>query len=168
MRSKQYPDKPASIIHVIPSLTTFAKLNPSFRVYEMDAETFELLDYEQYRLYVESEAPEWQVAYRFTQFYSVPTMRPDSFVGIVERLKTDQALLNSTARMLYAEGPLGDELLAKGDVARKYIICRLSSSDVTEFNACAGWGFISMEHFYGYMLIANLATPDWEHAHYSG
>lgn len=35
---------------ITPSLTPNYKKNPSFRVYHVDAETYEVLDFDQYRL----------------------------------------------------------------------------------------------------------------------
>ncbi len=48
--------KARDILFIAPSMTSFATsgpINPSMRVLELDPVTFELLDYEQYRMYLE-------------------------------------------------------------------------------------------------------------------
>jgi hypothetical protein len=42
--------RPIGTVFAVPSMTTFVDLNPSFRVYEVDDQSFQILDFVQYRL----------------------------------------------------------------------------------------------------------------------
>ena len=101
------------IIHIIAH--RFPKLNPSFRLYEVDKETFTVLDYVQYRLYVsdanKNDRPEWKKAYRFTEFYQVPNLDYYNFPQIVERMNKNETLFKAMMDLQWAEGPRGRELL---------------------------------------------------------
>ena len=72
---------PSKIIHlnfVAPQLTTYSKKLPSYRIYTIDKETFEVLNYEQYRFDLEKsnkeEKPYWNLAYEASKFFEVENM----------------------------------------------------------------------------------------------
>ncbi len=104
MNAKDDAYVPMSVGFVHPSFTTYlfpqalryTDMQPSFRVYEADAETFTLLDYTQYRLYIEiankQSFPEWQVAYRFKSYYNAKDMTPWSFALIVQQMRVGRRL----------------------------------------------------------------------------
>eukprot|EP01022_Parablepharisma_sp_SALTPOND_P005307 TRINITY_DN122120_c0_g1_i1.p6 TRINITY_DN122120_c0_g1~~TRINITY_DN122120_c0_g1_i1.p6 ORF type:complete len:129 (+),score=10.57 TRINITY_DN122120_c0_g1_i1:1548-1934(+) len=108
----QADDKPIAVTHQLPPLTT--RPNPSFRVYDVDSETYNLLNYVQYRLYV-AEAnknlkAEWKVAYEFLDYFGVENMRPDSFVKIIERMETDEGYFRKVYAMYTNEGTDAQEV----------------------------------------------------------
>lgn len=58
------------------SLTTYSDHNPSFRVYTMDSETNQVIDYTQYRLDLDywnkqpaTQKAQWDVIYKWTELY---------------------------------------------------------------------------------------------------
>ncbi len=57
----------------------------------MDRDTYQLLDYAQYRLYIKEAnknlKDEWRVAYRFLSYYGVPDMSPNSYASIISRME---------------------------------------------------------------------------------
>jgi sphingomyelin phosphodiesterase len=75
------------------SLTTYSNREPSFRIYEVDYETLEPVDYLQYRLDLdkwnqsESENIEWNLQYRFSEEYSLPNLSYLSFEILSHQLK---------------------------------------------------------------------------------
>jgi len=79
-----------AVAHVNPSLTTASSLNPSFRVYEMDDSSYRLLDYSQYMLDLlksnKERVPFWVLAYRFTQYYGVPSMSLGSYDSLLKKM----------------------------------------------------------------------------------
>ena len=159
----------AGIIHVVPELSTHSRVNPSFRLYEMDADTFTLLDYVQYRLYVDEAnkngVAEWKVAYRFTTFFSVPNLDYYHFPRIVHRMNQDASFFKSFMDMFWAEGPRTPEFLEnKG--ALSFISCRLLCSDLYEFNECAADDYVTMEYRVGYGILSKGLDPTWEYAYY--
>jgi len=59
-----------------PSITTFQNQNPSFRVYELDSETFSINNFYQYRMNLDEvnkkstiENSDWKVSYDFNSIY---------------------------------------------------------------------------------------------------
>ncbi len=78
-----------SVLHVNPSLTTDSQRHPTFRVYTMDATTYDLLDYEDYRMNLTQSnlagKPVWYRSYNFTQYYHVPDLSVASYDLITKR-----------------------------------------------------------------------------------
>lgn len=81
------------------SATTFAYLNPNYRVYYADSETHEILDFETW-IYNLTEAnltpdqnPRWFKEYSFKEEYGLKDLSPKSIDGLVKRFATDRELL---------------------------------------------------------------------------
>ena len=71
----------SKIIHlnfIAPQLTTYSKKLPSYRIYNIDKETMQVLNYEQYRFNLsysnENDDPQWYLAYKASDFYKVDNM----------------------------------------------------------------------------------------------
>ena len=156
-------DEITGIIHINPALTTYRVANPSFRVYEMDPETFALIDYVQYRLYVEKtsdEKAEWVKAYRFSEFYNVPNLDYNNFPLIINKIKVDPGLFKNFTNMFYAEGLRGPKLHdSKG--SKDFLICRLNCSDIYEYQRCIGTNYVNIEYLFGYGIYAKFWNPQW-------
>ena len=64
-----------SINYVAPALTTFSHKFPSFRVFEIDSNTKQVIDYEQYRLNVTDAnikgVAKWNLSHKATEFFKV-------------------------------------------------------------------------------------------------
>lgn len=155
-----------AVIHVNPALTTYRAANPSFRVYEMDPETFVLIDYVQYRLYInkadEEGVAKWEKAYRFSEYYKVPSLDYDNFPVIVDRISSDRAELKRFTNMMYSEGPRGD-VLYDAWASQEFITCRLNSSDIYEYQECIGFNYVSLETFFGYGVLAKFFNLPWSY-----
>jgi len=84
-------DQYIGVSHVNPSLTTYTFRTPTFRVYEMNAETFELMDYVQYSMDLEKSnkegIPHWKESHRFTKYYEVPNMSVRSYKQLFKRME---------------------------------------------------------------------------------
>ena len=79
-----------------PSLTTFSNLNPSFRVFTVDQDTNEIIDYTQYRLNLTkynqigpSATLQWDVAYTFKAQYNMPDLSAGSMQALYNTFKRD-------------------------------------------------------------------------------
>ncbi len=161
----------AAVIHVNPALTTYPTVNPSFRVYEMDAETFTLVDYVQYRLYIDEAnkngVAEWKQAYRFSEFFKVPSLDYYNFPIVLDKLNKDPELFKRFMDMFWSEGPRGAELIKdnyKGAV--KFVNCRSASADLYEYNECSNGDYVKMEYYFGYGILSKYLDPKWEYAYY--
>jgi hypothetical protein len=90
---------------VNPSLTTYAYLYPTFRVYDMNEFTHDLIDYTQYHLdlpKVNKELKaEWEVSYKFSEFYGVPDLSIQSHEQLVEKMKVSS---NKNDRLIMKHG----------------------------------------------------------------
>ncbi len=103
----QADNAPVAVTQQLPPLTTYhdffcdpahgAKIqncrrpNPSYRIYAVDRESYDLLNYEQYRLFL-AEANEllkddWVVGYRFLEYYDLPNMRPESYAHLIHLME---------------------------------------------------------------------------------
>ena len=79
---------------VAPSLTTWTHLNPSFRVFEVDTETNEIVDYVQYRLDLDkwnAQGPSaqitWDPVYSFKDQYKLQDITNSSMQKLYNNLK---------------------------------------------------------------------------------
>ena len=71
-------DKIININYIAPQFTTFSQKLPSYRIYIIDEETKQIIDYEQYRLDLDrsnkDKKPYWNLAYTASDFYGVENM----------------------------------------------------------------------------------------------
>lgn len=73
--------RPLGAIYAVPSMTTFVDLKPSFRIYEVDQDSLEIVDYVQYRLDMDKANMDktklsWDFAYSFKQEYNLTSLAP--------------------------------------------------------------------------------------------
>lgn len=101
--------------YVGPSLTTFSNLNPSFRVFKVDADTNEIIDYTQYRLDLTKYNQlgpdvnlEWDVAYTFKQEYGVPDMSPASMQTLWDKFSADYTTMGLYIANFYTMAYTGE------------------------------------------------------------
>ena len=94
----QADGSPIAVTQQIPPLTTYflfinRRPNPSYRVYMVDRDTYELLDYTQYRLYLkeanEKKVANWRSAYTFLDYYNVNDMRPQTYKKIITKMENN-------------------------------------------------------------------------------
>jgi len=99
VRSYNNDSSPVGVIYIAPSLTTYSKLNPSFRIFEVDSETNQIVDYKQYRLNLTKWNQhttgdiEWDLAYSFLDEYNLNDTSYASVDALADRIKSD----NNTA-----------------------------------------------------------------------
>ena len=89
-----------SIAYVNPSIATYTSLNPTFRVYEMDPTTYDLLDYVQYSLNLteanKKGVAEWKQSYRFTEYFGMPDLSIRSLEKLQQKMKVRLLLQSFT------------------------------------------------------------------------
>jgi len=97
--------QPVGIGMVGPSLSTYVYLYPAFRVYDMNEFTHDLIDYTQYHLDLlkanKELKAEWEVAYKFTEYYGVPDLSIESHELLVEKMKVSNKV---NSRMIMRHG----------------------------------------------------------------
>lgn len=87
--------------------TTFAYFNSNFKVYSVDNESYEVLNYDAWH-YNLTEAnlfpnrpPAWQKTYSFKEAYNLEDLSPKSMDGLVQRLGSDRELLKTVSSVQF-------------------------------------------------------------------
>jgi sphingomyelin phosphodiesterase len=85
----------AGVVYIAPSVTPFPNINPSYRIYVMDPNTYEIIDYEQYHLDLSeanslvmqnrSEEITWKLAYTARSEYNLEDLRASSWWKLTEK-----------------------------------------------------------------------------------
>ncbi|KAE9547405.1 hypothetical protein FO519_009381 [Halicephalobus sp. NKZ332] len=123
------PNNRAShVAFVAPSLTTFGSLNPAYRVYTIDGNyegsTFTVLDEDNYWVNI-TEANlkgelKFELEYNKKKTFGLKDMSPESFNDLLQRMLTDDSLLDKYITYYYRN----DVQLPKCDAkCRKGFIC---------------------------------------------
>ena len=71
--------KPVGIHYTSGSLTTFEQVYPTFRVFEMDAESFLPVKIHTYKFDIFDEEPEWKLDHTLPEYFEMPDLSPGSF-----------------------------------------------------------------------------------------
>ena len=134
---------PVLTAFVAPSVTTFTDINPSFRVYEYDRATGEILDYHQYHLdlleTIRTNQTSWELYYSARAAFGVPDMSPASWLGVARRLWTDRAFLEQALTLHQTQTPTDNCIQDAGCVAQ--FICYTVSSTLQQVASCAGMDY---------------------------
>jgi len=139
------------IILTAPSLTTYYKfnsrysfLNPSFRVYNIEKDSFYLKDYLQYRLNITKANmqpdidPQWEIAYNSSQAFGVTHLYDYTrFDLAIAKITNDKDYFNFIFDMYFSQG--SHEKQRKLRNMPKYISCRFKSETLTRFFECTGF-----------------------------
>lgn len=96
---------PHGPIFISPSVTTYGKVNPGFRVYHLEPRTFRLLDYEQYYLNITAANGELemkqngnQVYFRGVSYIKAVCVTPHCFLArLMDVVKEHQTSLGATS-----------------------------------------------------------------------
>ena len=90
--SLDYSKPPAGVLYVVPSFSTFEGHDPAFRVFELDADTLQIVDYDSYRLDMaranldRSTFPTFHKAYSARSEYDLPDLSPASWEALSQSI----------------------------------------------------------------------------------
>ena len=135
-------DPPAGVLYIVPSLTTHTAHQPSFRVFDMDAETLQIVDYQSYRLNLPkanlnpTTDPLWDLAYSAKAEYDLKDLSPASWYDLSLSLQAGNQTLLEKYWFNYANnyphpGPLSAS-------QQKELWCGTQNTVFDEYAACAG------------------------------
>jgi len=137
-----FADKTAvGVLWMVPSVTTYSDLHPSFRIYEIDAETNQPVNFYQYRLDLDKwnqnlTGPiEWDLAYDVISEYDLPDMSFHSFNILANRVKSENDTRNTYL------GNKDTEYTFNANMSRRdiqHLYCDLSHSVSEEALKCLG------------------------------
>ncbi|XP_046574679.1 sphingomyelin phosphodiesterase A-like [Haliotis rubra] len=131
------PSRPSGVVFIAPSVTTQARTNPSHRVYQLDRETFHVMDYDQYYINLTKANAEGvatlQLSYSARSEYDIPDLSPQSLHSLVNRFATDRSLFDRYRRNKYVQSGQGRECCF---LCRHEEICRMSSIATLTYYNC--------------------------------
>ena len=91
MRGVKNKSEITGIVYILPQLGIFRQSNPSYRIFDLQVDNYAIVDYHQYRMYVEEanklDNAVWRLAYTFKFLYGVQSMDYQSIATAVERIK---------------------------------------------------------------------------------
>jgi len=98
-------DKPVGIQYWTGSVSTWSAINPSFRVFEVDAETMLPVKAHTYVLNVADANPEWKWDHELTEYYNMVDLSPLSFDALADSILNDEELALKYAHTKTQFGP---------------------------------------------------------------
>lgn len=126
------------VAFIAPSATPFTDHNPAFRVFYLDAATFELLDYDQFFMNLTAAnaaphaPPTWALEYSAMAAYNLPDMRPASWLRLSESFGTDAETATKYVNYMYAQS----KLRRCDGVCQHEARCATGSGTVVDYVAC--------------------------------
>ncbi|KAK9721171.1 hypothetical protein K7432_003643 [Basidiobolus ranarum] len=89
---------PISVGYIGPSVTPYEDVNPSFRVYEIDKRTKQVVNHFTYALDIvkanERKSSKWELMYSAKEAYGLNDLSPNSWNELIDRFETDPELFN--------------------------------------------------------------------------
>lgn len=137
-----FDKQPAGVIFIAPSLTTYTDKNPSFKIYESDAETREVTDWDTYRLDIPkannntSSLSTFEHVYTMTKLYGLSNLRPATLDKWARGMADNE---KDAVNYLYNKetgGPGSPTSCDEG--CRKSTVCSIVNNTAKEVLACDG------------------------------
>lgn len=154
-----------NVVHIHPALTTFSGVNPSFRIYEIDKDNYEMRNYHQYRLDVTkqngTEEATWKIAHNFTSLHEFKNMNPKNYLTILGRMKNSPDYFDKMYRIKYTEGPKGHPPTNAEDRAK--VMCEFTTAYLNEYFQCMNGSFSKTGDLVR-MIVGKYIFPDWKYA----
>lgn len=159
------PSQLVNVVNIHPALTTYSTVNPSFRVYEMDRDKYDMIDYHQYRLDV-AEANKkneaiWKIAYNFTGRFNFTNLRPENYLKLLDRMK-DAEFFKMMYSIMYTEGPKGRG--PPTGEARARVMCKYTTAHLYDYLNCTNETFKKTGDYARFLLAGKHLFPKWRYA----
>ncbi|XP_046910955.2 sphingomyelin phosphodiesterase-like [Dermatophagoides farinae] len=149
---------PTNVAYIGPSVTTFGNVNPGYRIYVIDQQTFDIIDHETYFLNL-TEAnlardrmpPQYRLSYRARQAYEMKTLSPTEWHRLVMRMRTPISRKERSARRMQESNRLfkyfhhyfynlsdniGDENKCDDENCKYEMLCRLLTAHSYNTTLC--------------------------------
>ena len=139
--------------YIAPSLSTSDGGNPSFRIYTIDSNTKNIIDYEQYRLNL-TEANEkgeanWYLSHKATELFNV------TYLTEIENM-TKINVEGEYIMKRYADTATEKQMHDKKEI--KKAKCTITTDSHVDYVKCAEIGVFSGDYFYSVM---NDISGEW-------
>eukprot|EP00826_Nyctotherus_ovalis_P057882 TRINITY_DN7929_c0_g1_i1.p1 TRINITY_DN7929_c0_g1~~TRINITY_DN7929_c0_g1_i1.p1 ORF type:complete len:561 (-),score=134.46 TRINITY_DN7929_c0_g1_i1:106-1788(-) len=159
------PSNLVSVVNIHPALTTYSTVNPSFRVYEMDKNKYDMVEYHQYRLDVkEANArgeANWEIAYNFTGLLNFTNMHPENYLKLLDEMKNTE-FFNKMYSIMYTGGPKGYG--PPTGEARARVMCKFTTAHLYDFLKCTNETFKKFGDYMRFLVAGKYLFPKWKYA----
>lgn len=139
---------------IAPSVTTSIDINPGFRVFEYDTDTYQLLDYTQWHNNISSSfltnETNWQVEYTFTDMYQLPDLSPASYDALVASFIADNSSSWTDFWNLHSSNSTDGQASCTGK-CRKDELCAIQASTYKDALACNGLNY-TLSNLWPYLM----------------
>ncbi|XP_021346360.1 sphingomyelin phosphodiesterase-like [Mizuhopecten yessoensis] len=133
--------RPISVVYIPGSVTTFANLNPGFRIYELDGfyngSSWAALNFQNYFLNLTdvnvSDKPNWELEYDAKADLNLTSLFPQEWDNLIYRMKADDDLFQKFYRYYMKSAPAAK---CTGDCKTK-LLCDLRTGRSHDPSLCA-------------------------------
>ncbi|XP_015672780.1 sphingomyelin phosphodiesterase [Protobothrops mucrosquamatus] len=134
--------RPVGIAFLAPSVTTYIKLNPGYRIYHVDGirsgSSYMVLDHETFILNLtQANQPgavaRWQRLYGARETYGFPVAFPEDWNQLLDRLQADERLFQHFWYLRFKGHPPTEPC---GDACRKATLCALRTGRAADPKLC--------------------------------
>ncbi|XP_050500372.1 sphingomyelin phosphodiesterase 1 isoform X2 [Diabrotica virgifera virgifera] len=123
------------------SVVTYDKANPSYKVFSIDGNTFDALDFEEWTFNLTlanlnpNKNPEWYKLYSFKNAFGVKSLEAQEINDLVMRMTQKHELLDQYYRYKFRDG---DIALKEGcdDDCKKDLLCRMVKTEYGDDEVC--------------------------------
>ncbi|KAM3836575.1 sphingomyelin phosphodiesterase [Vipera latastei] len=134
--------RPVGIAFLAPSVTTYIKLNPGYRIYHVDGirsgSSYMVLDHETFILNLtQANQPgavaQWQRLYGARETYGLPLAFPEDWNQLLDRLQADERLFQHFWYLRFKGHP---PTMPCGDACKKATLCALRTGRAADPKLC--------------------------------
>lgn len=125
-----------SIAYIVPSVTSYQHINPSYRIFTADTKTGYIVESSTYHTNITlanlQDNPEWVWEYNATSTYNMSSLFPEDWAALTNRFETDDAIFQTYYKYESSSG--------KSDYCdsscKKKQICGVRSADSRLLSSC--------------------------------
>ena len=160
-----YTNRPTSVQWIAPSMTTFSDNNPSYRVFQADPVSYEVLNYQQHRINLTDanldteNPPDWFVAYDFLSEYNATSVAPEEVLRVMTEMQHDETSCTNYVRNKYTD-PTNNPILSVDNYTCMQDTCDAIYTTREEQLNCSGAGKGA------FLWIIELVAGRWTWADY--
>eukprot|EP01112_Ceratiomyxa_fruticulosa_P015477 TRINITY_DN4550_c0_g2_i1.p1 TRINITY_DN4550_c0_g2~~TRINITY_DN4550_c0_g2_i1.p1 ORF type:complete len:566 (-),score=72.48 TRINITY_DN4550_c0_g2_i1:89-1786(-) len=130
MSKNESSPRAVSVSYINPSTTTYAGVNPSFRLYTVDAKTGYMVDITKYYVDIDEAnqmgIPKWHISYNASDTYQLDSLFPSEWDKLIDRMNEDDTLFDTYFRNMYSFGVRSQREC--DEACKKSAICAMKSS----------------------------------------
>lgn len=134
--------RPTNVAHVAPSATTFGGVNPGYRIYTINAETFDVLNYETYFVNLTSANANsrnrlnMELSYDAKDAFRMTSMHPSQWHLFILNMITDPMLFKKFEKLFFNRSDVAKHCRDEDSICKADLLCRLVSGKAHDYSLC--------------------------------